>query len=105
MHFQERCSAKVGLSISAMPRLQPRMRGGAIFREGPTDLYGVMGVKAFRYWPSPCSAGLRHLLVPTCFLPGCCAERPSRVAEGHRGSDLPLTAASTAADLRDRVGS
>ncbi|MGV7217213.1 hypothetical protein, partial [Bradyrhizobium sp. UFLA05-112] len=26
---------------------------------GPEDLYGAIGVKRFRYWPSPCSAGLR----------------------------------------------
>jgi len=33
----------------------------------PKHLYGAIGVKVFCYGPSPCSAGLRHLLVPTCF--------------------------------------
>lgn len=68
------------------------------------DLYGAIGVKAFRYGLSPCSAGQRRLLVPTCFLLRLL--RGAAVKGGRRPSrsDLPLTAASTAADLRDRVG-
>jgi hypothetical protein len=72
---------------------------------GPEHLYGAIGVKAIRYGPSPCSAGLRHLLVPTCFRPGCCAQRRSRVGRRPIAERLALlTAASTAADLRGRGG-
>src|SRR5262249_19149904 len=54
-------------------------------REGPGHLYGAIVVKAVR----SLLAGLRHLLVPPCFPLGCCAERRSRVAEGHRGATCP----------------
>src|SRR6266404_269244 len=81
------------------------MSGYAHVRDGSMDLYGVIGVKAFRYRSSPCSAGAATSPRPDLFfarLLGAAAvkggRRPSR-------SDLPLTAASTAADLRDRGAS
>jgi hypothetical protein len=85
---------RCGFPLGAYSRVSPFANcGRAVTRVrgsyGPEDLYGAIGVKAFRYGPSPCSAGLRHLLVPTCFLLGRCAERRSRVAEGHRGATRP----------------
>jgi hypothetical protein len=66
-------------------------------RFAPEDLYGAICVKTIRYGSSPCSAGLRHLLVPTCFSLGCCAQRRSRV--GRR-----LIAERLALDGREHSG-
>jgi hypothetical protein len=77
------------LPMSALQRIANSSRTLRHVRKVPWRLYGAIGVKAFRYGSSPCSAGLRHLLVPTCFSLGCCAQRRSRVAEGHRGATCP----------------
>ena len=69
----------------------------------PQDLYGAIGVKAFRYAISlfgRAATSPRPDLLFTRLLRAAAVKggrRPSR-------SDLPLTAASTAADLSDRGG-
>jgi hypothetical protein len=87
----------MGCSTSDLGQTRKSARLNGMSVLPPKDLYGAICVKTIRYGSSPCSAGLRHLLVPTSFSLGCCAQRRSRV--GRR-----LIAERLALDGREHSG-
>jgi hypothetical protein len=102
-HGRGRAFIKRARLMSALPLIAERKRTLRRGRVGPKHLYGVVGVK-FSLWAI--SLFGRAATSPRPDLPFARLLRGAAVKGGRRPSrsDLPLTAASTAADLSDRGG-
>jgi hypothetical protein len=85
-----------------IPLTAGRKRTSRDFRVGPKNLYGAICVKTIRYGPISLFGRAATSPRPDLFFARLL--RAAAVKGGRRPSqsDLPLTAASTAADLRDR---